>query len=88
MVTELMKQPQYEPLSVADQAVTLFSVNQGYYDDVPVDKALAFERALRTYLRSRYAGLIDKIESAKELDGEGEKALAAAVLDFKKNGSW
>ena len=35
-----MKQPQYSPLSVADQALTLFGVNKGYYDDVPVEKAL------------------------------------------------
>ena len=43
MVTELMKQAQYSPLSVADQALTLFAANGGYYDDVPVEKALAFE---------------------------------------------
>ena len=41
LVTELMKQPQYSPMSVAQQALTLFSVNQGYYDDVPVEKALS-----------------------------------------------
>jgi F-type H+/Na+-transporting ATPase subunit alpha len=88
LVTELMKQPQYAPLSVADQAVTLFTVNRGYYDDVPVEKALAFESALRAFLRSKYTALIDKIESSKDLDGEGEKALAAAIADFKQNGTW
>src|SRR5262244_328022 len=76
LVTELMKQPQYAPLSVAEQALTLFAVNRGYYDDVPVDKALPFEAALRTYVKSKYAKIFDKIESAKELDDEGEKALA------------
>ena len=40
LVTELMKQPQYEPLQVNEMAVTLFAVNKGYYDDVPVEKAL------------------------------------------------
>ena len=88
LVTELMKQPQYAPLSVADQAVTLFAVNRGYYDDVPVDKALAFESGLRAFARSKYSALIDKIESTKDLDGEGEKALAAAITDFKQNGTW
>ena len=43
LVTELMKQPQYSPLSVAEQAVTLFAVNKGYFDDVEVKQALAFE---------------------------------------------
>jgi len=88
IVTELMKQPQYAPLSVAEQALTLFAVNRGYYDDVPVEKALQFEGALRTYVKSKYAKIFDKIESSKELDDEGEKALAAAIDDFKKNGTW
>src|SRR5207248_8105778 len=72
MVTELMKQPQYAPLSVADQAMTLFAVNRGYYDDVPVEKALSFESGLRAFLKSKYAALIDKLESAMDLDAEGE----------------
>jgi F-type H+-transporting ATPase subunit alpha len=88
LVTELMKQPQFAPLSVAEQALTLFAVNRGYYDDVPVDKALAFESNLRTFVKSKYNALFDKIESTKDLDAEGEKALAAAIEDFKKNGTW
>jgi F-type H+/Na+-transporting ATPase subunit alpha len=88
LVTELMKQPQYSPLSVADQALTLFAVNKGYYDDVPVDKALAFEAALRAFMHSKYAAMIEKIESSKDLDAEGEKQLAAAIEDFKKNGTY
>jgi F-type H+/Na+-transporting ATPase subunit alpha len=88
LVTELMKQPQYSPLSVADQALTLFAVNKGYYDDVPVDKAIAFEAALRAFMHSKYAAMIEKIESSKDLDAEGEKQLAAAIEDFKKNGTY
>ena len=88
IVTELMKQPQYAPLSVAEQALTLFAVNRGYYDDVPVEKALQFEGALRTYVKSKYAKIFDQIESSKELNEEGEKALGAAIEDFKKNGTW
>jgi len=88
MVTELMKQPQFQPLSVADQALTLFAVNRGYYDDVPVDKALSFESALRAHVKSKFGELYGKVESNKDLDAEGEKALAAAIEDFKKNGTW
>ena len=88
LVTELMKQPQYAPLSVAEQALTLFAVNRGYYDDIPVEKALAFENGLRAFVKSKYAALMDKIESTKDLDGEGEKTLAAAITDFKQNGTW
>ncbi len=88
LVTELMKQPQYQPLQVNEMAVTLFTVNKGYYDDVPVEKALAFESALRAYLKSKYTALMDSIEKTKDLSADDEKALTAAVEDFKKNGAY
>src|SRR5512142_315843 len=79
LVTELMKQPQYSPLSVNEMAVTLFAVNRGYYDDIAVEKALAFEAALRAYLKSKYAALMDSLERTKDLSADDEKALAAAI---------
>jgi len=88
LVTELMKQPQYEPLQVNEMAVTLFTVNKGYYDDVPVEKALSFEAALRAFLKSKYAALMANIEKTKDLSADDEKALVAAVEDFKKNGAY
>ncbi|HEX7043711.1 MAG TPA: F0F1 ATP synthase subunit alpha [Burkholderiales bacterium] len=83
-VMELMKQPQYSPMSVAEMAVSLFAVNNGYLDDVDVKRVLAFESALQQYMRQRYGALLDQIESTKDLDAEGEKALHAAVQEFKK----
>ena len=83
-----MKQPQYEPLQVNEMAVTLFTVNKGYYDDVPVEKALAFETALRAYLKSKYTTLMDRLEKTKDLSADDEKELAAAIEDFKKNGAY
>jgi F-type H+-transporting ATPase subunit alpha len=88
MVTELMKQPQYQPLQVNEMALTLFGVNRGYYDDVPVEKALAFEAALRQFMKSKYASLMDHIEQTKDLSADDEKALAAAIDDFKKTGTY
>src|SRR5499433_325675 len=88
LVTELMKQPQYQPLQVNEMAVTLFTVNKGYYDDVPVDKALAFESALRAYLKSKYGPLMESLEKNKDLSADDEKALSAAIEDFKKNGAY
>ena len=69
-------------------AVTLFTVTKGYYDDVPVEKALGFESALRAYLKSKYAPLMDNIEKVKDLSADDEKALTAAIEDFKKNGAY
>ncbi len=83
MVTELMKQLQYAPLSIAEMAVTLFSVNKGYFDDVPVAKALAFESALHSHLKSSNKSLLDAIDSSKDLSAENEKLLAAAIEKFK-----
>ncbi len=88
LVTELMKQPQYSPLSVAEQAITLFGVNKGYFDDVDVKRALAFESALRAHVRSKFKDLFDRIETTKDLNADDEKALAAAIEDFKKNGAY
>jgi len=84
MVTELMKQPQYSPMKVSEMAVTLFTVNRGYYDDIDVKRALHFETSLMDYLRQNQAALLDKLEASKDLDADGEKALAAAVETFKK----
>jgi F-type H+-transporting ATPase subunit alpha len=83
LVTELMKQLQYSPMSVAEMAVTLFAANKGYFDDVEVKKALAFESALHAFLKSKHKPLMDAIESSKDLSGDNEKALAAAIESFK-----
>ncbi|CAG0938344.1 F-type H+-transporting ATPase subunit alpha [Gallionellaceae bacterium] len=86
LVMELMKQLQYSPMSVAEMAVTLFAVNKGYFDDVEVKKALAFESALHTFLKSKHATIMDAIQSTKDLSADNEKALAAAVEAFKSTG--
>ncbi|MDP1606843.1 MAG: F0F1 ATP synthase subunit alpha, partial [Rhodocyclaceae bacterium] len=83
-VTELMKQAQYSPLQVADMAVSLYAVNQGYLDDVDGARILAFEAALQQYMHQQHGALMDKIESTKDLDKEGEAEMAIAVTAFKK----
>jgi F-type H+-transporting ATPase subunit alpha len=88
LVTELMKQPQYSPLSVEDQALTLFAVNRGFFDGIEVPKALAFESALRQYMHANYKPIMDRIGETKDLTADDEKALAAAIEDFKKSGTW
>lgn len=88
MVTELMKQFQYSPMNVADMAVTLFAVNRGYMDDVEVKRTLAFEAALQSFMKGKYAAIIDKIQSTGDLDGETEKQLSAAIEDFKASAAY
>lgn len=88
MATELMKQPQYATLSVSEMALTLFAINNGYFDDVEVNRALAFETALKSYIRGQHGAILDKIEKSKELDAENEKELTAAIQEFKQNGTY
>jgi len=87
-VVELLKQPQYQPLQVWEQAVSLFAVNNGYLDDIDVERILPFEKALKEELKSKHADLVARIEDAKELKADDEAALRAAVEAFKKHGAY
>ena len=88
VVTELMKQPQYHPLQVWEMALTLFAVNNGYFDAIEVKKALSAEKSMRDYLKSKYSELIGRMEQKKELSADDEKALHEAIKDWQKNGSY
>jgi F-type H+/Na+-transporting ATPase subunit alpha len=88
LVTELMKQPQYQPLSVWEMAVTLFAVNNNFFDDIDVKKALAADKSMRDYLKGKFADLIKRIDEQKNLSADDEKALSEAIKDWKKNGSY
>ncbi|HPE02343.1 MAG TPA: F0F1 ATP synthase subunit alpha [Burkholderiaceae bacterium] len=88
VVTELMKQPQYQPLQVWEEALVLFAVNVGAYDGVEVKDALRIEKGMRDFMKSKHAALIDRIESTKDLTKDDEAALTAAIADFKKNGAY
>jgi len=87
-VVELLKQPQYQPLQVWEQAVSLFAVNNGYLDDIDVERILPFEKALKEELKSKQADLIARIESAKEVKADDEAALHDAVKAFKQHGAY
>ncbi|WZB62939.1 F0F1 ATP synthase subunit alpha [Achromobacter xylosoxidans] len=87
-VVELLKQPQYQPLQVWELAVTLYTVNNGYLDDVDVSQVLAFEKSLKDQLKAKHAAMIQRIEDTKELSKDDEGELAAAILEFKKHGAF
>jgi F-type H+-transporting ATPase subunit alpha len=83
-----MKQPQYQPLQVWEMALTLFAVNNGYFDDVDVKKALRAEKSMRDYIKGKYASLVKTMEDKKDLSADDEKALHEAIRDWKKSGSF
>ncbi|MEW8301354.1 MAG: F0F1 ATP synthase subunit alpha [Candidatus Thiodiazotropha sp.] len=87
-VTELMKQAQYSPLSIAGMAVSLFAVHEGYIDEVEANKVVDFEAALQGYMKSSHKELLEKINESGDYNSEIEQALHDALKDFKANHSW
>jgi F-type H+-transporting ATPase subunit alpha len=87
-VTELMKQPQYEPLSVAEMAISLYAVNEGFLDEVPVEKIVDFESALHAYAKSEAPALIDKINSTGDYDDDIAAELKTLVEGFRTTGAY
>lgn len=87
-VTELMKQKQYTPLSVAEMAFSLFAANEGFLDDVAVDKVVDFEAAMHSYLRSNNADLMSKINDTGAYNDEIAGQMRDALEKFKANSAW
>ncbi|HJV06836.1 MAG TPA: F0F1 ATP synthase subunit alpha [Chromobacteriaceae bacterium] len=83
IVTELMKQKQFSTLDTASMALTLWAANKGYYEDVPVKKALAFEAAFLAYVRANHADVLSNTNASGNLSADDEKVLAKAMESFK-----
>jgi len=82
---EILKQPQYEPMPVAEQVAIIFAVTKGYLDDVPVENVRAFERSFLEFARNSRPDVLEKIRAQKELTDEVSAALVDAVETFKQD---
>ena len=82
--TELLKQKQYAPMSVAQQALSLFAADRGYMADVDVNKILDFEESLHGYLTSEKGELEEQINSTGDWNDDIESQFTSLVEDFKK----
>ena len=87
-VTELMKQAQYQPLSIAEMSVSLFAANEGFIDDVDVEKVGSFEAALLSYMKSNEAELMTKINDTGGFGDDISGGIRSAIESFKTTGSW
>ncbi len=87
-VTELMKQKQYSPLSVAEMALSLFAVNEGFLDKVTVDKVVAYEAALHDYARAHNQSDLDAINASGDYNDEIEATLRGICEEFEKKGAY
>ncbi|MBR3424872.1 MAG: F0F1 ATP synthase subunit alpha [Neisseriaceae bacterium] len=83
VVTELMKQKQFSTLSVAEMALTLWAINNGSYEDVPVNKALHFESEFLAHIRTQHADLLKAIDDTGAMSDEQQEVLKKAMQTFK-----
>jgi F-type H+-transporting ATPase subunit alpha len=82
-MVELLKQAQYQPMSVAEQVVSIYAGTRGHLDDVPVAKVREFEQGLLDFIRNRSPELLEKIVQIGDLTPEIEEAIKGAISGFK-----
>jgi F-type H+/Na+-transporting ATPase subunit alpha len=83
LATEVLKQPQYQPLSLEEEVIVLFAVHAGLMDDIPLERVGAFQEQLLRYLNSSHPEFGQSVVETKNLTEEDEGKLAQAIRDFK-----
>jgi F-type H+-transporting ATPase subunit alpha len=83
---EILKQPQYEPMSLENQVIEIFAGTNGYADDVDIDRMRAWEVALLRYMETSHPEIGKAISEEKRLSPETEENLRAALASF--NSTW
>jgi F-type H+-transporting ATPase subunit alpha len=84
-IVEILKQPQYAPFSMEEQVVSIWTVTNGYMDDVPLDKCRDFESEMLDHVRSRHSGLLEKIKDTGKLEEDTIQTLKTAAEEFKSS---
>ena len=85
-VTELMKQSQYSPLSVAGMAISLYAANEGYLDDVDLEKIISYEKSLHEFSAEKYPDLVEEINTNCDYNDDVAAKLKTLMDDFKEKG--
>jgi F-type H+-transporting ATPase subunit alpha len=84
-ITEVLKQPQYTPMSLSQEVTILYAVNNGHLDDVDVENIAKFEQDFHRFIESNHPEIAKAIETDKELTSKTEEALKSAITEFKKS---
>jgi len=87
-ITEVLKQPQYSPMSLGKQVMILYAVTNGYLDDVPVDKIIACGEDFHRFMETNHPELEQKINDDNEIKPESEEALKSAIEEFKEGATY
>ena len=83
-LTELLKQDQYSPMTVAEQVISVFTGVRGYLDDIELNKIKKFESDIIDKIKSEKPEIIDTIEASGKLEENTEKLLSKVIEDYKK----
>ena len=83
-IVEILKQPQYKPLTVEKEVIVLYAVTKKYLSDVNVEKSLDFETELLSYVESRHPEILNEIKTTGDLGGDLEERLKNVIENFKK----
>ena len=83
-LVELLKQPQYQPLTVEKQVVSIFAGTRGYLDNLPVDQIAKYEHEMLAFIEGKHPQILETIKTSKVLDKDTEEKLAKALETFAK----
>jgi F-type H+-transporting ATPase subunit alpha len=83
-ITEVLKQPQYTPMSLGEQVAILFAVTNGHLDDVPVDKIIPWEESFYRFMKNSHPEIAQRINQDSEITPEVKEALEGAISEFKQ----
>jgi F-type H+-transporting ATPase subunit alpha len=83
-VVEILKQPQYNPMSLGKEVTILYAVTNGYLDDITIEKIAAFESEFHRYLETSKPEILKSIENDREIKPETEQILKTALIEFKQ----
>src|SRR5262249_31588453 len=84
-LTEILKQPQYQPLPVAKQVTIIYAATNGYLDNIPVERLRQYEEELYRFLDTRYPAVLGSITEKKTLDDAVKQSLNGALEEFGKH---
>lgn len=87
-ITEIMKQKQYQPMSVAEMAIVMYAVDQGFLDDAPINKIASFENELLGYCRSNHQEFMNKINKTGDYSDEIAKTMKQIIETFMRSFTW
>ncbi|MFM8985871.1 MAG: F0F1 ATP synthase subunit alpha, partial [Planctomycetia bacterium] len=83
-MVELLKQGQFAPMDVVDQVLSIYAGTRGHLDEVKRDEVADWEKGFLTFVRDQVPELRSRIDDSKELDGESERQLEAAIAEYKR----